>query len=101
HIDTVWRPRFREVARAFLDWEVQRRPDIRRTLTEVRGGVELEHINLRLSGIADRIDIMKAGSADIIDYKTGYNPSPSQARALLDPQLALEAAALHAGAFKD
>ncbi|RDJ09837.1 double-strand break repair protein AddB [Rhizobium grahamii] len=101
HIDTVWRPRFREVARAFLDWEARRRPDIRRTLTEVRGGVELEHVNLRLSGIADRIDITGTGAADIIDYKTGYNPSPSQARALLDPQLALEAAALHAGAFKD
>ncbi|WP_183754853.1 double-strand break repair protein AddB [Rhizobium sp. BK181] len=101
HIDIVWRPRFREVARAFLDWEARRRPDIRKTLTEVRGGVELEQINLRLSGIADRIDITGTGAADIIDYKTGYNPSASQARALLDPQLALEAAALHAGAFRD
>ncbi|MBZ9792742.1 double-strand break repair protein AddB [Rhizobium sp. 3T7] len=101
HIDAVWRPRFREVARAFLEWEAQRRPVIRRTLTEVRGGVELEPINVRLSGVADRIDITGSGTADIIDYKTGHNPSPAQARALLDPQLALEAAALHAGAFRD
>jgi len=101
HIDAVWRPRFREVARAFLEWEAQRRPVIRRTLTEVRGGVELEPINVRLSGVADRIDITGTGTADIIDYKTGHNPSPAQARALLDPQLALEAAALHAGAFRD
>ncbi|MBB2817651.1 UNVERIFIED_ORG: ATP-dependent helicase/nuclease subunit B [Rhizobium esperanzae] len=101
HIDAVWRPRFREVARAFLEWEAGRRPAIRRTLTEVRGGVELETINIRLNGVADRIDITGPNAADIIDYKTGYNPSPTQARALLDPQLALEAAALRAGAFRD
>ncbi|EGE59723.1 UNVERIFIED_ORG: ATP-dependent helicase/nuclease subunit B [Rhizobium esperanzae] len=101
HIDAVWRPRFREVARAFLEWEAGRRPAIRRTLTEVRGGVELEAINIRLNGVADRIDMIGPNAADIIDYKTGYNPSPAQARALLDPQLALEAAALRAGAFRD
>ncbi|PDT20104.1 double-strand break repair protein AddB [Rhizobium hidalgonense] len=101
HIDAVWRPRFRAVARAFLDWEAGRRPGIRKTLTEVRGGVELEPINIRLNGVADRIDVTGPNAADIIDYKTGYNPSPTQARVLLDPQLALEAAALSAGAFRD
>lgn len=101
HIDAVWRPRFGEVARSFLHWEAERRPGIQRTLTEVRGGVELEQIDVRLSGVADRIDITGPNAADIIDYKTGFNPSPAQARALLDPQLALEAAALKAGAFRD
>jgi ATP-dependent helicase/nuclease subunit B len=101
HIDAVWRPRFREVARAFLHWEAERRPGIQRTLTEVRGGVQLEQIDIRLSGVADRIDLMGPNAADIIDYKTGFNPTPAQARALLDPQLALEAAALKAGAFRD
>ncbi|TCU35946.1 double-strand break repair protein AddB [Rhizobium azibense] len=101
HIDAVWRPRFREVARAFLEWEAERRPAIRKTYTEVRGGVELEPINIRLTGVADRIDVTGPNAADIIDYKTGSNPSPAQARTLLDPQLALEAAALSAGAFRD
>jgi ATP-dependent helicase/nuclease subunit B len=101
HIDAVWRPRFREVARAFLEWEAGRRHGILKTLTEVRGGMELESINIRLTGVADRIDTTGPNSADIIDYKTGYNPSPAQARVLLDPQLALEAAALSAGAFRD
>lgn len=101
HIDAVWRPRFREVARAFLNWEAGRQPDVQKRLTEVRGGVELDGIDIRLTGVADRIDIKGPNSADIIDYKTGYNPSPTQARALLDPQLALEAAALQAGAFRD
>ncbi|PWE52442.1 double-strand break repair protein AddB [Metarhizobium album] len=101
HIDTVWRPRFREVARAFLRWEQERQGEIQKTHTEIAAGWEIGEIGIRLTGVADRIDITGPQSADIIDYKTGYNPSPSQARALLDPQLALEAAALRAGAFRE
>lgn len=100
HIDRVWRPRFVEVAKAFLDWEEQRAPDVRSTVTEAGAGFEVEAAGIRVTGIADRIDLMRSGNADIIDYKTGLSPSVSQARALLDPQLALEAAALQAGAFK-
>ena len=100
HIDTVWRPRFREVASAFLRWEIERRPQIRETFTEVPAGMEIAAAGIRLTGIADRIDLTGPDSADIIDYKTGSNPSPKQARTLLDPQLALEAAALRDGAFR-
>lgn len=100
HIDIVWRQRFAAIARAFLDWERDRRPEISRTLTEVRGRIELAN-GIMLTGVADRIDLRSAGHADIIDYKTGLSPSPAQARSLLDPQLALEAAALRAGAFRD
>jgi ATP-dependent helicase/nuclease subunit B len=100
HIDRVWRPRFADVARAFLDWEVERAPDICQTLTEVGAGFEIENAGIRVTGIADRIDIKGSGRGDLIDYKTGLNPSVSQARSLLDPQLALEAAALQAGAFR-
>ncbi len=100
HIDRVWRPRFVEVAKAFLDWEEKRAPDVRSTVTEAGAGFEVEAAGIRVTGIADRIDLMGSGNADIVDYKTGLSPSVSQARALLDPQLALEAAALQAGAFK-
>ncbi|MVA24381.1 double-strand break repair protein AddB [Agrobacterium vitis] len=98
HIHVVWRKRFSEVGLAFIEWQRQRDPA--KLVTEARAGVELGEIDIRLTGIADRIDI-RAGHADIIDYKTGLNPSVSQARSLLDPQLALEAAALTMGAFKD
>ena len=100
HIDLVWRQRFGEVARAFLNWDSKRRPEISRILTEVPAGIELEAAGIRLTGVADRIDLKGGGYADIIDYKTGLNPSVSQARSLLDPQLALEAAALMAGGFR-
>ncbi|MCJ8519801.1 ATP-dependent helicase/nuclease subunit B [Pseudorhizobium tarimense] len=100
HIDQVWRPRFVEVGRAFLRWEANRAPYIKTTVTEAGAGWEVPEAGIRLTGIADRIDIKGSGSATIIDYKTGSSPTPSQARSLLDPQLALEAAALRAGAFK-
>ncbi len=99
HIDTIWRPRFQAVAKAFLSWEHERRPGIVKSFTEVPAAMDVGLADIRLTGIADRLDRLKDGTIDIIDYKTGSSPSPKEARALLDPQLALEAAALKAGAF--
>ncbi|MNU91379.1 PD-(D/E)XK nuclease superfamily protein [compost metagenome] len=101
HVDVIWRPRFAAVARAFIDWEKERHPSIRHSFFEARAGQEIAEAGIRLTGIADRIDIKTNGHADIIDYKTGLAPSVNQARALLDPQLALEAAALMRGAFRE
>ncbi|WP_411036202.1 double-strand break repair protein AddB [Shinella sp. BYT-45] len=100
HIDAVWRPRFAAVARAFVDWHRARAGGVRESLTEVPASLDLSPGGIRLTGIADRIDILPDGSADIIDYKTGSTPSLKVARALLDPQLALEAAAIRRGAFR-
>lgn len=100
HIDRVWRPRFAEVGKAFLRWDANRTADIKTTVTECGAAWDIPEAGLRLTGIADRIDIKGSGLATIIDYKTGSSPSCSQARTLLDPQLALEAAALRAGGFK-
>ncbi|PDT40876.1 MULTISPECIES: double-strand break repair protein AddB [Sinorhizobium] len=99
HIDTIWRPRFEAVARAFLSWERERRTGIVRSFTEVPAAMEIGISDIRLTGIADRLDRLANGTVDIIDYKTGSSPSAKEARALLDPQLSLEAAALKAGAF--
>lgn len=100
HIDAVWRPRFAAVARAFVKWHLERAGGVRESLTEVPASLDLNVGGIRLTGIADRIDILPDGSADILDYKTGSTPSLKVARALLDPQLALEAAALKRGAFR-
>ncbi|MGJ7042523.1 ATP-dependent helicase/nuclease subunit B [Shinella sp. BE166] len=100
HIDAVWRPRFAAVARAFVKWHLERAGAVRESLTEVPASLDLSVAGIRLTGIADRIDILPDGSADILDYKTGSTPSLKVARALLDPQLALEAAAIRRGAFR-
>ena len=99
HIDIVWRLRFHDVAKALLRWEADRYPAIKQTLTEVPARMDITSAGIMLTGVADRIDVRAAGFADIVDYKTGISPSAKQARTLLDPQLALEAAALKAGAF--
>lgn len=100
HIDAVWRPRFQAVASAFLAWDGKRRQALDRSVTEVPVSLELGVAGMRLTGVADRIDLRTDGRADLIDYKTGSSPSLRIARALLDPQLPLEAAALKRGAFK-
>ncbi|MCR6502981.1 double-strand break repair protein AddB [Shinella sp. CPCC 101442] len=100
HIDAVWRPRFAAVARAFVHWHLKRAPGVRESLTEVPASLDLSVGGIRLTGIADRIDLLPDGSADILDYKTGSTPSLKVARALLDPQLALEAAAIRRAAFR-
>jgi ATP-dependent helicase/nuclease subunit B len=87
------------VARSFLSWQRDRFPDLVSSHTEVPASLELQS-GIRITGIADRIDIRGPNSADILDYKTGSSPSLKEARILLDPQLALEAAALKRGAFK-
>lgn len=99
HIDTIWRPRFAAVGRAFLKWERERRKSITKSFTEVPASMDIGLADIRLTGIADRLDRRLDGTIDIIDYKTGSSPSPREARSLLDPQLSLEAAALKAGAF--
>jgi ATP-dependent helicase/nuclease subunit B len=54
----------------------------------------------RLSGRADRIDLMKDGTVRIIDYKTGTVPTLAQVEEGYAPQLPLEAALVERGVFR-
>ena len=100
---SIWRPRFVNAARWFVDVERERRANIARSHLEKRG----ERVftgpggDFTLYGYADRIDELISGDAAIIDYKTGSPPTDKQVRELLTPQLPLEAAILESGGFKD
>ena len=99
-IEAVWWPRFRKLADGIVAWERGRLVMSRHA--EVRAGrTPVGKSGVTLSGFADRIDLLPAGHADIIDYKTGSYPSKGQAHTLLSPQLALEAALLRRGAFAE
>jgi ATP-dependent helicase/nuclease subunit B len=63
---------------------------------ETLGALEVEGV--RLTGKADRIEIVAAGGA-ILDFKTGDPPKDGQVASGLAPQLPLEAAMLARGAF--
>lgn len=100
-IEAVWWPRFVALVPGIIEWERERGTGVVRRLAEVRalplavGGTEVT-----LSGYADRIDLLPAGHADILDFKTGSTPSKGQAHTLLAPQLALEGALLLRGSFE-
>jgi ATP-dependent helicase/nuclease subunit B len=93
----LWRPRFRAAARGFVDWERGRHQAIAASHLEIKGRLQLGEFEL--TGVADRIDILKSGAACILDYKTGAVPSDKQVRQLLSPQLPLEAAMLAQDGF--
>ena len=98
-IEAVWWPRFTAMVPGLIAWEGSRK----RGGTQARAEVDaratpVEETGVTLSARADRIDLGD-GSADILDYKTGTPPSARQVRALLAPQLPLEAALVLRGAF--
>ena len=81
-----------------LAWERRERAVAKRRLAEVRAEpLEVGDTGITLSGYADRIDLLPADHADILDYKTGSSPSKAQAHTLIAPQLALEGALLMRG----
>jgi ATP-dependent helicase/nuclease subunit B len=100
-IRAVWWPRFRASVPHILAWERHERIAAEERFAEVQAmPIAVGDTGVTLRGYADRIDLLAARRADILDYKTGSSPSKAQAHTLVAPQLALEAALLTRGAFK-
>jgi ATP-dependent helicase/nuclease subunit B len=93
----LWRPRFLVAASGFVALERERRANIAKSHLEIRG--ELKIGDFTLTGVADRIDILRDGGAAVLDYKTGAPPTIKQVTELLSPQLPLEAAMLARDGF--
>ncbi|MEK1887090.1 MAG: double-strand break repair protein AddB [Phyllobacterium sp.] len=101
-IDAVWWPRFQMLVPEFVNWERRRAQFIAERHAEIASKrIPVDSTGVTLSGRADRVDVRRDGTVEIIDYKTGSTPSPRQAHILLAPQLALEAALLARGAFQE
>ncbi|HVK80857.1 MAG TPA: PD-(D/E)XK nuclease family protein, partial [Verrucomicrobiae bacterium] len=84
---------------ALIAWFEERRARNATIYREVRG--ELDVDGVKLTGIADRIEIRGGNDGAILDFKTGAPPSDKQVSTGLSPQLLLEAAMLARGVFKD
>jgi ATP-dependent helicase/nuclease subunit B len=99
-VEAVWWPRFRALAGGVVGWDAPRA--VKRRVSELRADeTKVGKTGVTLRGVADRIDLYKGNTADILDFKTGSSPSKGQAHTLLAPQLALEGALLKRGAFGD
>jgi ATP-dependent helicase/nuclease subunit B len=97
----LWFPRFEELIERIVYVERLRGDDIKASHTEVSAAkTAIPNSIVTLSGRADRIDERLDGTIDIIDYKTGGEPTAAQGRTLINPQLALEAALARQGSFK-
>ncbi len=97
-----WWPRFRRIARWFVENERRYRPVLSASIAESKARMEFSLPGLpvfTLKGKADRIDRLKAGGLAIIDYKTGGIPSGPQIEKGYAPQLPLEALMAAAGCF--
>lgn len=98
----IWRPRFAKAAHWFVTLERERSDHIARSLLEIHGRMTFSGApggDFALTGVADRIDLLKTGKAAILDYKSGRPPSNPQVKELLAPQLPLEGVMLAAGGF--
>lgn len=96
----IWLARFAVAADQFLAFELAREPRVLRRHAEIAGTWSPPHsVPFSLSGRADRIDEMRDGTLEILDFKTGSIPSPKLMQALDAPQLPLEAAMARAGGF--
>jgi len=97
-----WWPRFRAVARRFLEIQAEREAAFETLGTEIRGRLELGGPHpFTLTAKADRIDrrTTEEGGLEIIDYKTGSPPKARQIEAGYAPQLPLEGWMAEKGVF--
>lgn len=100
---TFWWPRFRRLARWFVDVENARRASGTKLLTSESNAVMTvgpAARPLRIEARADRVDELERGAWEIIDYKTGRVPTDKELKALFAPQLLLEAAMAERGGFE-
>jgi ATP-dependent helicase/nuclease subunit B len=91
-IRALWWPRFKEIAKHFIIWEINHNQYIQKSLVEISLKAMVPLHDFILRGRLDRIDINADGSLTILDYKTGMNPSDKQVQTLFAPQLPLEGA---------
>ncbi len=99
-IRAQWIARMDKSADAFLADEVTRQALSDSRVIEKRGAIMVPNVGVKLTCMADRIDITPDGQALIYDYKTGVVPSEKQ-QENFDKQLLLEAAMVERGAFTD
>lgn len=96
-------PRFEQTAEFIIKQQHETQGMIETSLTEEKAEKTFDVAGkpFTLKGTADRIDILKDGTARILDYKTGTVPSITEVVAGYAPQLPLESYLFSNNAFSE
>ncbi len=97
-------PRLKKMADFIMERHKEQNNFIKDLFTETCGAIHFDlcdGTSFTLTAQADRIDIKKDNTAEIIDYKTGVTPSQSEITKGMKPQLPLEGLILQQGGFSD
>jgi ATP-dependent helicase/nuclease subunit B len=98
----IWQTKFVAIAQPFIDFDQKRRRGCKYVYSERKGEILLNIAgqDLKITGVADRIEVDNLGRAIIIDYKTGALPSKKDVESGLSSQLIIEALMLQQGGFQ-
>ncbi|KAB2859047.1 MAG: double-strand break repair protein AddB, partial [Bauldia sp.] len=102
-LHAIWSIRFAAIARWLIAWEAKRSAEIEARHAEIAGHIEIAAPAgpFRLRGRADRIDLRRDGTLEVLDFKTGTPPSAKMVLVGFAPQLGLEAAMVRLGGFAE
>ena len=102
-IQAFWWSNFVSIAQSFISAQESRQDNIKETFCEIKGSLSFDapFAPFELYAIADRIDVLKDNSLEIIDYKTGSIPTKKDVLAGFSPQLPLEVVIAKNRGFKD
>jgi ATP-dependent helicase/nuclease subunit B len=96
----IWLRRFRRAAELFIEYERSRTGLVSVRTAEIKGNWLFSALDgFTLVGKADRIDQLRDGTLEIIDFKTGGVPASADMKDFEAPQLLLEAGMARAGYF--
>ena len=100
-IRAFWWPSFEKTAVWFLDVEKEYRSEIKKVNSEVEGEIVLKAPkgDFVITARADRLDIKKDGTVNIIDYKTGQIKSKTEVMSGYAPQLPIGGLIASKGGF--
>lgn len=91
-LESFWFPKFETTAKWIIEQEKEYRIGVKKIYNEISGEIcyDLPTGAFSFTAKADRIDIFKDGTLNIIDYKTGKIPSKKQVMSGHAVQLLLE-----------
>ncbi len=102
-IKAFWAPKFEKTVRWVVGEEKTYRQDVAKVYPEVQGAFSFEAPagTFTITARADRLDVLKDGSINVIDYKTGEIRKPKEIKLGYAPQLPIEGLIAREGGFKN